>query len=74
MAGWSGPTEYYQHGPFYADGTVNMTATLGKLEGPVRFFADINGAMWVGWTDIDTANHVTYAGYLAKFQGQIFPS
>lgn len=51
-----------------------MTATLGTLKGSVRFFADINGAMWVGWTDIDTANHVTYAGYLAKFQGQIFPS
>lgn len=41
-----------------------MTATLGTLKGSVRFFADINGAMWVGWTDIDTANHVTYAGYL----------
>lgn len=27
--------------------------------------------MWIGWTDVDTANSFTYAGYVAKLQGQI---
>ena len=27
--------------------------------------------MWVGWTDFDTVRYRTYAGYLAKLQGQI---
>ena len=58
-----------------ANHTVNTTATtLGSIIGPVSFYADVNGAIWIGWTDVDTANSMTYAGYLAKFQGQIYPS
>ena len=72
---WYTPTSgifSYQIGTFYANGTVNQTAsTLANIRGPVHFFPDVNGAMWVGWTDVDNGNYMTYAGYLAKLQGQI---
>lgn len=74
VGGWltsTSNTYSYQMGTFYANGTVNQTAsTLGNIQGPLQFFQDANGAMWVGWTDIDTGNGLTYAGYLAKLQGQ----
>ena len=60
-------------GTWYANGTVNATATtIATLVSPVSFYEDVNGTNWVGWTDYDTsANALTYAGYLAKFQGQL---
>ena len=62
----------YQIETFYANGTVSQTAsTLANIRGPVHFFPDVNWAMWVGWTDFDTVRYRTYAGYLAKLQGQI---
>ena len=75
VGGWytsDSDTYNYQMGTFYANGTANQTAsTLATVMGPVSFFQDVKGAMWVGWTDVDTNNDWTYAGYLAKFQGQI---
>ena len=70
----SSPTDAYtiQMGTFYANGTVNQAAsTLAIIDGGISFFEDVKGAMWIGWTDVDTANFLTYAGYVAKLQGQI---
>jgi len=65
----------YTWGTFYANGTVNATAsTLGSVQGPVSFYEDVNGTNWIGWTDVETANTaetMTYAGYLGKLQGQL---
>ena len=74
VGGWytsTSNTYSYQMGTFYANGTANQTAsTLATVMGPVSFFQDVKGAMWVGWMDVDTGNYMTYAGYLAKLQGQ----
>lgn len=75
---WTGPLvtpaaaiHSYQMGTFYVNGTVFQAAsTLADVQGPVNFFHDVNGALWVGWTAVDTANSLTYAGYLAKYQEQ----
>ena len=76
VAAWttSTPDTYsYQFGTFYDNGKVSATATLGYIIGPVSFYEDVNKDMWVGWTDIDTANSMTYSGYLAKIQREISP-
>ena len=74
VGGWftsTSNTYSYQMGTFYANGTANQTAsTLATVMGLVSFFQDVKGAMWVGWMDVDTGNYMTYAGYLAKLQGQ----
>jgi len=65
-------TSVYVLGSFQANGTANGTqVTLASLQGPLSVYSDVNGTMWVGYTDIDTANSKTYAGWLAKLQGQI---
>ena len=70
-----GSAYYYQFATFYANGAYNTTnRTIGYIRGPVNFYDDVNGAMWVGWTDIDTANSMTYAGFVAKLQAQIYPT
>lgn len=65
----------YTWGTFYGNGTVNMTSTtLGSAAGPVSFYEDVNGTQWIGWTDYDTSSNtptMTYAGYVAKLQGQL---
>ena len=75
VGGWKSSTadaEAYQIGTFFANGTANQTAsTLATVRGPVSFYSDVNGTIWVGWTDVDTDNDLTYAGYLAILQGQI---
>ena len=75
VAGWMTATTgaySYQLGTFYGNGTVNTTATTlaSSLQGNIGFYEDLNGTLWVGWTDID-ANSNIYAAYLAKLQGQV---
>ena len=65
------PTVYYQIGTFNANRTVyNQTpsALIEEFQGPINFFEDVHGTMWVGWTEMDPVNEMTYAGYLAKIQ------
>ena len=67
-------SDVYAHlfGTFYGNGTTNSTAVnLGSIQGPVSYYEDVNGTMWIGWTDVDKDNSMTYAGYLTKLQGQL---
>jgi hypothetical protein len=63
----------YVYGAFYANGTANGTqVSLGTAAGAVSVYEDTNGTMWFGYQDVDSANAgLTYAGWLAKLQGQI---
>ena len=72
----------YQIETFYANRTVRSPQlTFGPIEGPVSFYQDIEGSLWIGWTDFDggtsytnkTLFAKTYKGYLAKFQGETNP-
>jgi hypothetical protein len=79
---WPTATDYayeYTYGLFLANASANGTSgTLSSsLYGPINIFEDANGAEWVGWTDVVLGSptpEYTYAGYLAKLQGQVNPS
>ena len=78
VGSWGTPTTatdsvlIHKIGTFFANGTANQTgSTLASIRGPVSYYEDGNGTMWVGWTDVDTGNSATYAGYLAILQNQI---
>jgi hypothetical protein len=68
----------YTYGTFFANGTLNGTSVTSistNLAGAVTVYEDVNGTMWMGWNDIDTANtNVVYNSYLAKLFNQINPS
>lgn len=85
LAGWPINTGYtlvvgdgfkYTMRTFYANGTASRTSiNLGILHGPISLYEDPNGAMWIGWQDVDTANAgLTYTGYLGILQEQIYPT
>jgi hypothetical protein len=62
----------YNYATFYANGTVNSTqVNVGSLQGPVGVYEDVNGTMWLGYTDVDTTDSMTYNGWLAKLQNQL---
>jgi len=74
----------YQFASFYPNGTANgSTVTLGSLEsGVANYFIDKNGTLWFGYASLEksrassstpaVAQGNIYAGYVGKFQGQLF--
>lgn len=72
-------TSSYSMQTYFLNGTVNGTATSATTIGTLaeytpapQFYEDVNGTLWIGWLDVDTANYeVTYSAYLAKLIGQV---
>jgi hypothetical protein len=65
-------------GSFYANGTANTTIAVStltsSLAGPFNVFPDINGTMWIGWTDLNETESNVYNLYVARLQQQIYNS
>jgi hypothetical protein len=74
----SSPTITSYLGSFYANGTANTTIAVStltsSLAGPFNVFPDINGTMWIGWTDLNETESNVYNVYMARLQQQIYTS